>query len=84
MAISSLDDRDESLEAHATVDVLLGQRLEAAVGLAVELHEDQVPDLQHVGIVLVDEVRRVAPSDPVAALKHMKIKILSQLEQHFT
>ena len=69
LAVSSLDDRDESLEAHSAVDVLLGERLEAAVGLAVELHEDQVPDLQHVGVVLVDEVCRVAPSDPVTTRK---------------
>ena len=70
-----LDDRDEALEAHAAVDVLLGQRLETAVGLAVELHEDQVPYFQHVGVVLVDEVGRVAPSDPVTAgKKYIKVK----------
>ena len=69
LAISFLDDGDESLEAHSAVDVLLGERLEAAVGLAVELHEHEVPDLQNVGVVLVDEVRRVAPSDTVTTRK---------------
>lgn len=33
--------------------------------LPVELDEDQVPDLQHVGVVHVHQVRRVSPSDPV-------------------
>ena len=33
--------------------------------LAVELHKDQVPHLEHVRVVHVDEVRRVSPSDPV-------------------
>lgn len=33
--------------------------------IPVELDEDQVPDLQHVGVVHVHQVRRVPPSDPV-------------------
>ena len=34
-----------------------GQVLQAAVGLAVELHEDQVPDLDHLGVVGVHQLR---------------------------
>ena len=52
--------------------MLLSQGLEAAVGLAVELHEDQVPDLEHVGVVLIDEVSGVAASDAVTAWRYIK------------
>mmetsp|Transcript_65922 Transcript_65922/g.187259 ORF Transcript_65922/g.187259 Transcript_65922/m.187259 type:complete len:297 (+) Transcript_65922:2540-3430(+) len=57
--------RGHPLEAHAGVDALCRQLDEAAVGLAVELHEDVVPDLEDVGVVHVDEVRRVAAADAV-------------------
>ena len=61
-----LDDAHEALEAHARVDMLRGQRLERAVGLAVELDEDVVPDLEHIGVARVHEVRGVASAaDPV-------------------
>ena len=43
----------ESLEAHAGVDDVHGELLERAVGLAVELHEDKVPDLDDLGVVLI-------------------------------
>ena len=52
----ALHDHAEALEAHAGVDVLGCQRLEAAVGLAVELHEHEVPYLDHLRVVFVDEV----------------------------
>jgi hypothetical protein len=60
-----LDDGDEALEAHAGVDVLGGEGTERAVVLAVELDEDVVPDLEDIGVVLVDEVRRVSAADAV-------------------
>mmetsp|Transcript_1475 Transcript_1475/g.4732 ORF Transcript_1475/g.4732 Transcript_1475/m.4732 type:complete len:367 (+) Transcript_1475:614-1714(+) len=60
-----LQHRHQPLEAHAGVDVLGGQRPERAAQLAVELHEDQVPDLEHVRVVLVDQVRRVTAADAV-------------------
>jgi hypothetical protein len=41
----ALDHRGDALEAHAGVDRWCGQRFEAAVALAVELHEHVVPDL---------------------------------------
>lgn len=31
--------------------------LQGAVRLAIELHKDQVPDLQHIRVVLVHKVR---------------------------
>ena len=36
----------ETLEAHPRIDGGLGQRVQGPVGRPVELHEDQVPDLQ--------------------------------------
>ncbi len=46
----------ETLEAHARIDVLRGQRFERAVGLAVELHEYQIPDLYDQTVSRVDHV----------------------------
>ena len=60
-----LEDGGDSLEAHAGIHVLRGQRVQSARGIAGELHEHQVPDLQHVGVVLVDEISGVAASDSV-------------------
>ena len=44
-----------ALEAHAGIDVRGGQVAEGAVGLGVELDEDEVPDLDAAVGVLVDE-----------------------------
>ena len=52
----ALEDHAEALEAHARVDVARRQLLERAVGLAVELHEDQVPDLDDLGMARVDHL----------------------------
>src|SRR5580658_6128739 len=41
----SLHHRRDALESHAGVDRGLGERGELAVGAAVVLHENQVPDL---------------------------------------
>jgi hypothetical protein len=41
-----LEDGDESLESHSSVDVLRGESAEGRVGLAVVLDEDEVPDLR--------------------------------------
>ena len=52
----ALEHHAQALEAHAGVDVLGGQRLEVAVGLAVVLHEHEVPDLDDVVVVGVHEI----------------------------
>ena len=44
--IDALQDRRRSLEAHPRVDALEGQRRQRAVGGAVVLHEDQVPEFE--------------------------------------
>ena len=60
-----LEDGRESFESHAGVDVLGGERLEDPALLAVELDEDDVPDLEAVGIVHVDEICGVAAADAI-------------------
>ena len=46
VGIDSLQHRRNSLQAGTRIDRRIGQRIELAVRRAVELHEDQVPDLQ--------------------------------------
>ena len=55
VGVLALQHAHEALEAHAGIDDVHGQRLQFAVGLTVELHEHDVPDLNHLRIVLVDE-----------------------------
>eukprot|EP00967_Tisochrysis_lutea_P033788 scaffold40214_cov26-Tisochrysis_lutea.AAC.3 len=45
--------------------MLGGQRLERTARLAVELDEDEVPYLEHVWVVHIDEVGGVTPADAV-------------------
>ena len=45
----------ESLKAHSRVDDVHGEFLERAVGLAVVLHEDEVPDFDDLRVVLVHQ-----------------------------
>ena len=54
-AFGALDDRADALKAHAGIDVARGQRGESAVGVGVELDEDQIPDLNALGAALVDQ-----------------------------
>ena len=65
VGVDALQDGREALEAHAGVDVLGREGPEAAVGLAVELDEDVVPDLDDVGQVGVDAAGGVAAADAV-------------------
>mmetsp|Transcript_11487 Transcript_11487/g.29021 ORF Transcript_11487/g.29021 Transcript_11487/m.29021 type:complete len:365 (+) Transcript_11487:1812-2906(+) len=60
-----LQHADHALHAHAGVHVLVRQRLEAAVCLAVELNEDNIPDLQNIGVIHVHQVRSVAAADAI-------------------
>ena len=52
----ALQGAHQALEAHAGVDDVGRKPLKAAVGLAVVLHEDEVPDLDDLRVVLVDEL----------------------------
>ena len=46
----------KALEAHAGVDDIHRERLKSAVGLAVVLHEDDVPYLYDLRVVLIDKL----------------------------
>ena len=51
----ALDDRGDALEAHACVHMAGGEGRERAVGVGVELDEDEVPNLDALGGAFVDE-----------------------------
>ena len=50
-----LHSHTETLEAHPRIDDALRQWLERAICLTVVLHEDEVPDLDDLGVALVDQ-----------------------------
>src|SRR3546814_5200842 len=60
VAVHVLQDRGQALQAHAGVHAGRGKRQQAAVGLAVELHEHQVPDFDETVAVLVGRTRWAA------------------------
>ncbi len=51
----ALDDRGDAFEAHAGIDMARGEGGERAVGVRVELDEDEVPNLDALGGAFVDE-----------------------------
>ena len=46
----------EPFESHAGIHMFLRKVLQLSAGLPVELDKDQVPDLDHQGMVLVDQL----------------------------
>ena len=64
----SLQNRGQPLEARACVDGGLGQRRDVSRGVAIELHEYQIPDLHVASAVAAELAIRVAhgrkPRDP--------------------
>ena len=63
-----LQHRGNTLQAHTGVDGRLRQRLHGTVSLTVELHEDDVPDLDVTVAVFFRASRRAAP-DVIAVVK---------------
>ena len=55
VGVLALQHTYESLKAHTCIDDVHRQWLQASVGLAVELHEDDVPNLDDLRVVFVDE-----------------------------
>src|SRR5438270_3176817 len=53
--LRALDDRGHALEAHSGIDVTLRQWRKSAVGVCVELDENQVPNFDAARIFLVHE-----------------------------
>src|SRR5690606_36442640 len=60
VAVHALQHRGDPLQAHAGVHAWRRQRQQGAVGLAVELHEHQVPDLDEAVAVLLRRARGTA------------------------
>ena len=54
--VLALHDAHKTFESHTRVDDLCRQGLKRAVGLAVVLHEYEVPDFDNLGIILVHQV----------------------------
>ncbi len=52
----ALQHAHQTLEAHTRIDDIHRQFLECAIGLTVELHEHQVPNLNHLWVVFVYQV----------------------------
>jgi hypothetical protein len=57
-----LHDAGHALESHAGVHVPGGQRGKRAVGIGVELDEDEVPNLDATGVAFVDKRAPVSPA----------------------
>ncbi len=56
VGVLALEGAHQALESHTGVDDVHRELLERAVGLAVELHEHEVPDLNHLGVVHVHQL----------------------------
>ena len=58
VGVHALHHGRDTLQAHAGIDGRLGQRVQRALGVTVELHEDQVPDLDVAIAIFVRAARR--------------------------
>ena len=67
IGLLSLHRHTEALQPHAGIDDVGGQCLEVAIGHTIVLHEDEVPDLDHEWVVLIDEVSTGDASDLLLA-----------------
>ncbi|KAI7360092.1 Alanine--tRNA [Hortaea werneckii] len=63
------------------IDVLVRQRLQSAVRLTVVLDEDVVPDLEHIRVILVDEICSIAIADAVVV--NFRARTTGTLVAHF-
>ena len=67
IVVHALQHRGDPLQPHAGIDARPGQRPTLAIGLLVELHEDEVPDLDEAVAVFVGRAGRAA-GDVVAVI----------------
>ena len=58
--VDVLQHRRQSFQAHASVDARRGQRRQRAIGRAIELHENEIPDFDEAIAVFVRRSRRTA------------------------
>jgi hypothetical protein len=56
VGLLALNHLAKAFESHARVHVLGGKFLQGTVGLAQKFHEDVVPNLNHAGVVVVDQL----------------------------
>ena len=56
VAVLALQNSDNALEAHPRIDMLCGQWDQGAVVSTVELHEDQIPNFNDLGIIGIHQV----------------------------
>ena len=52
----ALQNHTQTLETHTRINVVLRQRLQRAISLAVELHKYVVPDLDNLRVILIDHL----------------------------
>ena len=55
IALLALQHHTQTFKAHTGINMMRGQRLELSVGFAVELHEDQIPNLDHLRMTGIDQ-----------------------------
>ena len=70
----ALNHHAEPFETHPRIDVFGGQRLERTVSLTVELHEDQVPDFNHLRVVVIDQ-RRPVHLSPFSLVTQVEVNL---------
>src|SRR4029079_6970466 len=73
--VDSLQDPRAALYAEAGVDVLLRQRRQRAVGVQLELHEDEVPELEEAVAVAARRALGPAAADALAPVEeHLRVR----------
>ena len=58
----ALNSHTQTFEAHTGIDMTSGQRFQRSVGLAVELHEHEVPDFNYLRMTFVHQAKTVYQS----------------------
>ena len=73
--VDLLQDPRGALEPEAGVDVLLRQRRQRAVGVQLELHEDEVPELEEAVALAARRALRPAAADLLAPVEeHLRVR----------
>ncbi len=74
VAVNMLEHGGEALEAHARIDALLRQLRHVALGVAIELHEHEIPDLDEAVAVLFRRPGRAAPHFRAVIVEHFRAR----------
>lgn len=57
-----LQNRGKALQSHPSVDVFIWKLAQLPIGLSIELDEDEVPNLDYVGIICIHKLRSISPT----------------------